>query len=97
MDFIQKKLERNEWEALEVPVGAEEIEVLKMIRGGYDNVNKKCNDALSILTFMKINKNYDMYHDYFFEFYFKKKINSIVKKYKLSPYEYSKKKKKKLN
>jgi len=96
MDFIQKKLERNEWEALEVPVGAEEIEVLKMIRGGYDNVNKKCNDALSILTFMKINKNYDMYHDYFFEFYFKKKINSMVKKYKLSPYEYSKKKKNKI-
>jgi len=66
MDLSQKKLEKNEWEALEVPVVDSELQVLKMIQGGYANVNKKWNNALSILTFMKITKNLDMYHNYFF-------------------------------
>ena len=57
MDLSQKKLEKNEWEALEVPVVDSELQVLKMIQGGYANVNKKWNNALSILTFMKIIKN----------------------------------------
>ena len=66
---------------MEVPVEDSELQVLKMIQGGYSNVNKKWNSTLSILTFMKITKNIDMYHDYFFECYFKKMIELLVKKY----------------
>ena len=94
MDLRQKKLEKNEWEALEVPVGDKELSILKMIRDAYDNVNQKWNSTLSILTFMKITKNLDMYHDYFFTCYFKKIIETLVKKYEFTPYKMKKKKKK---
>ena len=93
MDLSQKKLEKNEWEALEVPVVDSELQVLKMIQGGYANVNKKWNNALSILTFMKITKNLDMYHNYFFTCYFKKIIDTLAKKYEFTPYKMEKKKK----
>ena len=34
MDLSQKKLEKNEWEALEVPVEKDELQVLQMNHGG---------------------------------------------------------------
>ena len=94
MDLSQKKLEKNEWEALEVPVDKDELQVLQMIHGGYSNVNKKWNSTLSILTFMKITKNHTMYHDYFFTCYFKKIIELLVKKYDFTPYKAPKNRKK---
>jgi len=41
MDFAQKKLNKNEWEAIEVPSSQNELEILKLIVEGYDNVNVK--------------------------------------------------------
>ena len=46
---------------------------------------KNGNSTLSILTFMKITKNHNMYHDYFFTCYFKKMIELLVKKYDFYP------------
>ena len=86
MDLAQKKLNKNEWEAIEVPSSSNELEILKLIVEGYDNVNVKKNNALSILTFMKINKNIDIYHHYFYDIYFKKIIDKLIKKYSFPPY-----------
>ena len=96
MDLSQKKLNKNEWQALEVPTSHQEILILKLIGDGYHNVNIKQNDALSLVTFMKISANFDMYHDYFYNLYFKKIIQSLVKKYDFPPLEMASKKKIKL-
>jgi hypothetical protein len=81
MDFAQKKLNKNEWEAIEARPPSEEMEILNLILAGYHNVNIKQNNGLSIITFMRINKNFDVYHQYFYDMYFKKKIEKMIKKY----------------
>ena len=93
MDLSQKKLNKDEWEAVEVPLSSYEKNILSIIKDGYENVNIKKNNALSLMAFMKFNK--DFYHPYFYNTYFKKIIQDLIKKYNLSPYE--KKFKKKIN
>ena len=94
MDLSQKKLTREEWEAIEQPLSAKEKQILTLIKDGYDNVNIKMNNALSLLSFMKINKDRDQFHNYFYNTYFKKKIDNLVKKYDFAPpMEETKKKK----
>ena len=54
MDLIQRKLVKNEWEGIEIPLSKEEIEILKLIIKGYSDVNFKYNKSLSILSYLKI-------------------------------------------
>ena len=42
-------LNREEWEAIEVPVSPGEKIILSIIKDGYENVNIKRNDALSLI------------------------------------------------
>ena len=71
MDLTQKKLSKAEWEAIEVPLPSQEKEILELVKMGYDNVNIKQNNALSLLMFMKIIKNFELYHRYFYNLYLK--------------------------
>jgi len=54
MDLNQRKLNRSEWNSIEIPVSNSEIEVLKLIIAGYTDVNIKMNYNNSIFTFLKI-------------------------------------------
>jgi len=81
MDLTQKKLSKAEWEAIEVPLPALEKEILQLVKNGYNEVNIKRNDALSLLMFMKITKNFKLYHAYFYTLYFKTLIDNLTKKY----------------
>jgi hypothetical protein len=54
MDLTQRKLNRSEWNSIEVPVSPAEIEVLNLIIAGYQNVNIRVNNKNSIFTFLKI-------------------------------------------
>ena len=81
MDLTQKKLSKAEWEAIEVPLPASEKEILQLVKNGYNNVNIKQNNALSLLMFMKITKDFTLYHAYFYTLYFKKLIDNLTKKY----------------
>ena len=49
MDLRQKKLVKKEWEALEIPVDQNELNVLKLIKDGYDNINIRYNLTKSLL------------------------------------------------
>lgn len=51
MDLQQRKLNKSEWQTIEVPVSKQEQNVLKMIMQGYDNVNVRINAHHSIFTF----------------------------------------------
>jgi hypothetical protein len=54
MDLNQRKLNKSEWNSIEVPISGKEIEVLNMIIQGYSNTNIRINNNNSIFTFLKI-------------------------------------------
>ena len=77
MDLTQRKLNKSEWESIEVPVSEQEKAVLQLIISGTENVNIKHNRAISLLSFLKVENNAEM-EDYLFVKYFEE----IVKKMK---------------
>ncbi len=83
MDLTQRKLTKEEWESLEIPLPFNELRILKMIYNSYENVNYVANDSISINVFMKITDNYELYNYHFYELYFKSLVSKITKKYNL--------------
>jgi len=81
MDLIQRKLSKSEWETIEVPVSPNEIEVLKLIMKGNENVNIKYNKINSIFTFLKIEYSSAM-EDYIFNKYLADKFKILITKYR---------------
>ncbi len=69
MDLSQTKLTKAEWLSIEVAVSDSEKRILQMIMEGAAGNNCASNDAQTILSFMKINKNDEMDY-YVFETYF---------------------------
>ena len=84
MDLTQSKLKKEEWEALEVPLPENEKKILKMIFAGWENPEISFNDAISLISIMKINENIETFHYNFYEMYFKKKISEMNNKYNIS-------------
>ena len=81
MDLNQRKLNKNEWDSIEVPVSQEELAVLNLIVSGYDDVNISVNNNKSLLTFLKIEYNEKM-EDFLYNKYFATRIDAIIKSYK---------------
>ena len=77
MDLKQRKLSKSEWESIEVPVSADEVEVLNLIMRGFSDVNLKYNKHNSLLTYLKIEKSDDM-EDYLYNTYFAGKIGDLI-------------------
>lgn len=69
MNLNQTKLTKLEWQALETPVSAEELDILKLIQAGYDNVNIKVNQTPSLISFLKIESTSGM-EDYLWARYY---------------------------
>ena len=53
IDLHQKKLSKAEWDYTEIPESKEEIDILNMIKKGFNDVNIKCNSAKSIIGVLK--------------------------------------------
>ena len=83
MDLEQRKLNKSEWESIEIPVSQHENDVLKLIINGYSDVNIKFNNSKSIFTFLKIEYSEKM-EDYLFTKFFGQQISDLLKLYKLS-------------
>ena len=73
---------RQEWETIEMPVSQDEVEILKLIIKGSNDVNVRYNKTDSIFTFLKIEYGEKM-EDFIFNKYFREKINELIKKYKV--------------
>jgi hypothetical protein len=82
MDLNQRKLNKSEWESTEVPVSPSEIDVLKMIIGGYADVNTRINKHNSIFSYLKIEYTEKM-EDYLYIKYLSESINNYKKTYKI--------------
>jgi hypothetical protein len=57
MDLNQRKLNKSEWNSVEIPVSKAEINVLNLIIKGYNNVNVRINNTNSIFVYLKIEYN----------------------------------------
>ena len=76
MDLAQRKLNKSEWESIEIPVSQEEKEVLQLIMDGYSNVNIKYNKFNSLFTYLKIEYSEAM-EDHLYNKYFSEKIKKL--------------------
>ena len=78
MDLNQRKLNKSEWESIEVPVTDEEKTILTLICNGYHDVNIKYNKYVSLFGYLKVEYSLLM-EDYLFYNYFLEKINQMNK------------------
>lgn len=82
MDVKQLKLSRAEWETIEVPVPESEKKILSMIIQGYNQLNIRTNEALSLYSFTKVEKTEDTEY-YLYTKYFEGPIKKLIEKYKI--------------
>lgn len=87
MDLQQRKLNKSEWESIEMPVSEEEKEILNLIKNGYANVNVKYNKSESLFSFLRITtedatKKIEM-EDYLYNKYFSERVKALITKYKI--------------
>ena len=76
MDLKQRKLNRSEWNSIEVSVSKSEIDILNMIMLGYHDVNIKINNNNSIFTFLKIEFSEKM-EDHIYNKYLRERSDKI--------------------
>ena len=76
MDLKQRKLNRSEWNSIEIPVAKDEVDVLKMIIAGYHDVRIRVNNNNSIFTFLKIEYS-EKIEDYLYSKYLREHVDKI--------------------
>ena len=76
MDLKQRKLNKSEWNSIEVPVSKNEIDILNMIIKGYHDVNIRINNNNSIFMFLKIEYSEKM-EDFIYNKYIRERGDKI--------------------
>jgi len=79
MDLRQRKLNKSEWDSIEIPVSDDEIGVLQLIIKGYHDVMTRINKNNSIFTYLKIEFSEKM-EDYIYNRFLRKRAELIEKK-----------------
>ena len=82
MDLNQRKLNRDEWNGIEVPVNEREKMILNLIINGFNDVQIKQNNNLSFIDFLKITPC-ESITEYIYETYLFPLLKPLVKKYKI--------------
>jgi hypothetical protein len=82
MDYItqQSKLTKEEWESIEVPLPANEKQILALIQEGFHDVNVSHNYTPTLAHHMKIVMTPQI-ELYIYGLYFQKPIAELIKKY----------------
>lgn len=84
MDLNQRKLTRDEWNSIEVPVSADEKRILKLIQDGYGDVMLKRNTTPSMLHHLKVEDN-NAIDKYVFTRYIQEPLEKVVRYAKKNP------------
>lgn len=79
MDLKQTKLTKSEWDNTEIKVSPQELEVLRVIIDGYNDVNIKINKTPSLISYLKIENNPNI-SKYLFNKYFRPLIEGYITK-----------------
>ena len=83
MDLKQRKLTKDEWNSIEVPVDDEELRIIRLIQTGYDDVGIRTNKTLSLMRYLKVNYSEEL-DKYVFCKYLQPDILLMSKKYDIS-------------
>lgn len=83
--LVQTKLTAEEWNSVEIPEKEDEIEILKLMKRGFHDVNIVYNNTKSLAALLKITPTEEM-TDHLFSIYFKKDIDELCSSYDL-PYK----------
>jgi hypothetical protein len=78
MDLKQRKLNKSEWESIEISVSKSELDILGLIIKGFHDVSIKINFNNSIFTFLKIQYS-DKIEDYIYNRYLRNRVENIEK------------------
>jgi hypothetical protein len=76
MDLKQRKLNKSEWDSIEIPVSATELNVLNLIIKGFHDVSTRINTNNSIFTFLKIEYSEKM-EDYVYNKFLRSRVDKI--------------------
>jgi hypothetical protein len=79
MDLKQRKLNKSEWDSIEISVSESELSVLSLIMKGFHDVTTRLNKNNSIFSFLKIEFSEKM-EDYLYNKYLRKKVDGIEQK-----------------
>ena len=77
MDLSQVKLNKTEWDSIEIPLRPEELRVVKLLMSGYTDLWIKINHNTSLACYLRLSDTIDGLHDYLFHEYFEKTIRSF--------------------
>lgn len=77
MDLSQVKLNKTEWDSIEIPLRPEELRVVKLIMDGYSDLWIRTNHNTSIASYLRIPSTIDGLDDYLFKEYFEKIVRDI--------------------
>jgi hypothetical protein len=82
MNLSQRKLNKSEWNSVEIPVSLQEKNVINMIVQGYHDLNYTFNETLSLMGYLKIEYS-EVNENYIYSVYLEDKIKKINKKYEI--------------
>ena len=77
MDLKQRKLNKSEWDSIEVPISTAEISVCKLITSGYHDVMIRINTNNSLFTFLKIDYSGKKMEDYIYNIFLRSRVDKI--------------------
>ena len=80
MNLSQRKLNKSEWESVEIPVSQDEKTIIKT---GYSNLNCSHNPAPTIMNILKIENNITN-ERYIYNYYLKDRIDKLISQHNLS-------------
>ena len=76
MDINQRKLNKTEWDTIELPISDNEKDILNIICRGFHDINIKHNKHVSLFGFLKIEQSVAM-EAYLFHQYFQPTIEQL--------------------
>ena len=81
MDTLtQTKLSRAEWKSIEEPISAQEKTIVSLIKNGFNDVNIKINETMTMVTFCKMEQSSEM-DLYLYQKFLKIEIQEMIDKY----------------
>lgn len=83
MNLSQRKLNKAEWNSIEISVSNDEKNIIKLIKDGFNNINDYYNENLSLMDFLKIEYS-SSNESCIYDTYFKEIIQKLIKKYEIN-------------
>jgi len=80
MDLAQNKLTKEEWMTIEVSVTESEKQIINLIINGFNDVNFRTNENISMFSFVKIEQTPETEY-LIYKKYFQEPIQEMIKKY----------------